>query len=567
MKKTLLLSMLAVASVQAFAQCPAGQTQAIMAITTDRYGEETTWSVTGINGTPVYASGGPYTQQAANGEYPMTPVEFCVPDGVILLVTVNDAYGDGMCCAYGAGFYSLTVGGNEVANGGDFGEGESNFFQAGPQQAYDVAAITNTMNNIVAQGNRNVTGTLFNVGTTAITGFNMNYRVDGGATVTAPVTANIAAGATYNFTHPTPWSATYGAHSVEAWASDLNGTADENTSNDIVTKPVNVASNYAARTALIEQFTSSTCAPCASLNTTFAPVLTGLNTNMAGSSVAAVKYHMNWPAPNNDPSYNPDGNSRKSYYGVSGIPDLFLDGKPMTSTTASYIQAEAATDAFVDLDLNYWTNGNQVSVSVDMTPYWAFAGTYKLHIAAVENHYTYVASTTTQDEFHYVQRKMLPNASGTTLSAMADGVTQSVSQVYTFTLGSPAQGNYNLWGNSIEDLTIVAFVQNTSTKEVLQAATAAVSVGMAENELDRGFAVYPNPTNGQLNVNFDLQTAGTTQIDVFNMLGEKVLTSTRNVSTGAQRESFDMSSMNNGFYFVSIQADGMRATRKVTLSK
>src|SRR5436190_3606048 len=155
----------------------------MMSIITDRYGEETTWAVTGIGGTPVYGSGGPYTQQAANGEYPMTPVQFCVPDGVVLVVTVNDAYGDGMCCAYGAGSYTLNVGGTDVATGGEFTETESHFFQAGPQQTYDLAAITNTMEDIVAQGNRDVTGSLYNVGTTAITNFTLNYRIDGGTTV------------------------------------------------------------------------------------------------------------------------------------------------------------------------------------------------------------------------------------------------------------------------------------------------------------------------------------------------------------------------------------------------
>ncbi|HMC98207.1 MAG TPA: T9SS type A sorting domain-containing protein, partial [Flavobacteriales bacterium] len=369
------------------------------------------------------------------------------------------------------------------------------------------------------------------------------------------------------FTHPTPWSATYGNHSVEAWASNPNGTADQNTANDVVTKPVNVASNSAVRNALIEEFTSSTCVPCANLNSTFDPTLTGLSTNLPGSHILAVKYQMNWPSPGNDPSYNPDGNTRKSYYGVSGSPDGFIDGKPMTSYSASYIQAEAARDAFVDLDMSYWTNGDQVSVTVDMTPYWGYTGTYKLHIVAIEDGYTYTTNPTTQHEFHYVQRKMLPNASGNALTAMADGVTQTVTQQYTFNTGTPAQGNYNIWGDSVDDLSIVAFVQNTSTKEILQATVAQVAVGMVENELDRGLAVFPNPTNGQLNIKFDLQTSGTAQIDVFNMLGEKVVTSTRSMGTGTQRESFDMSGLNNGIYFVTIQADGMRATRKVTLSK
>jgi len=88
-----------------------------------------------------------------------------------------------------------------------------------------------------------------------------------------------------------------------------------------------------------------------------------------------------------------------------------------------------------------------------------------------------------------------------------------------------------------------------------------------ENSLENGLSVAPNPTSGLLNVTFDLKTSGTAQLDVFNMLGEKVLTSTRAMATGTQRESFDLSGLGGGIYFVTIQADGMRATRKVTLSK
>ena len=120
MKKAVLLSTFAaLASFQSFAQCPPGETQVTMTIVTDAYGSETTWEVTGPGGSPVYGSGGPYTDQGA-GEHPQTPVSFCVPDGTVLTVTVNDSYGDGMCCLYGDGAWTISVGGTDVATGGSF---------------------------------------------------------------------------------------------------------------------------------------------------------------------------------------------------------------------------------------------------------------------------------------------------------------------------------------------------------------------------------------------------------------------------------------------------------------
>lgn len=569
MKKSLLLPVIGLLALgnSAMAQCPAGQTQVTVSITTDRYGDETTWTLTGPGGSPVYAQGGPYTTASANGAYPQTPVNACVPDGGVCIFTINDSYGDGICCDYGNGSYAVTGGGNTLATGGQFVSQQVTYFQTSAPVALDVAMLAINVPNVVIPGNQTITGSLRNFGTSAVTSFTLNYSINGGAPLSQPVTANVAVGGTYNFTHTTPWNATPGTYQLSVWASDINGTTDGNSVNDELSKTVNVATQSVQRTTLIEEFTSSTCGPCASFNVTFDPLLESLNTNGPGSNVAAIKYQMNWPPPGNDPSYNPDGNTRRGYYGVNGIPDTFLDGAPLPAANASTINGAAAVPAFVSMDMEYWTNGNQVSVTVDVTPYANIPGTHKLYIAATEDFYSYPASTTSQDEFHYAMRKMMPNGNGNNLSTMQSGQTQTVTQQYTFNLGSPAQGNYNLWGNSISGLTVVAFVQNTTTKAILQAAKAEVVVGVPENELDRTTRVFPNPTNGILFVNYELPAGETAQVEVFNMVGERVLNTTRSTGNGMQRETLDISDLSEGIYFVNISAGGLRATRKVTLTK
>jgi lysyl endopeptidase len=87
-------------------------------LTLDRYGNETTWQI--VQGATVMASGGPYSQFASNGQYPQPPVSICLPDGCYQLI-VSDSYGDGLCCAYGTGGFSLTSsGGTVLASGGTF---------------------------------------------------------------------------------------------------------------------------------------------------------------------------------------------------------------------------------------------------------------------------------------------------------------------------------------------------------------------------------------------------------------------------------------------------------------
>ncbi|MCB9183508.1 MAG: hypothetical protein H6591_06280 [Flavobacteriales bacterium] len=77
----------------------------VVRIVLDQYGAETTWQLTNSGGT-VVANGGPYTNQAAAGTYPQADINLCLPTGCYTL-TVNDSFGDGMCCAYGNGYIAV----------------------------------------------------------------------------------------------------------------------------------------------------------------------------------------------------------------------------------------------------------------------------------------------------------------------------------------------------------------------------------------------------------------------------------------------------------------------------
>lgn len=80
-------------------------------ITTDRYGEETTWRV--VQGATIFASGGPYSRLSANGTQVQTAVSVCLPEGCYEL-QVFDSFGDGNCCAYGQGIITVENGQDEV---------------------------------------------------------------------------------------------------------------------------------------------------------------------------------------------------------------------------------------------------------------------------------------------------------------------------------------------------------------------------------------------------------------------------------------------------------------------
>jgi len=93
-------------------------------IKTDQYPTETTWKVRNSAGTILY-SGGPYN--GANTIYTAT-WEFNELD--CYTFTIYDQYGDGICCAYGNGYYKLKDQNNVVfIQGGQFGSEETKPFE------------------------------------------------------------------------------------------------------------------------------------------------------------------------------------------------------------------------------------------------------------------------------------------------------------------------------------------------------------------------------------------------------------------------------------------------------
>ena len=94
-----------------------------LAITFDNYPAETSWSIVNASGQTV-ATGNNYTGTSHSQSV-------CLPDGCYDFV-INDSYGDGMCCAYGNGAYSLTdASGGILAAGGSFTTSETTNFCVG----------------------------------------------------------------------------------------------------------------------------------------------------------------------------------------------------------------------------------------------------------------------------------------------------------------------------------------------------------------------------------------------------------------------------------------------------
>ncbi|SEK40485.1 Por secretion system C-terminal sorting domain-containing protein [Aquimarina amphilecti] len=105
---------------------PPSCTDVTLSITLDNYPEETSWQITNSSN-QVVASGGTYASQPDGSTISITE---CLDAGSYTF-TINDSYGDGICCSYGNGSYTLTAGSTILASGGSFGGSESTTFSVG----------------------------------------------------------------------------------------------------------------------------------------------------------------------------------------------------------------------------------------------------------------------------------------------------------------------------------------------------------------------------------------------------------------------------------------------------
>jgi hypothetical protein len=335
-----------------------------------------------------------------------------------------------------------------------------------------------------------------------------------------------------------PWTAVAGAYTAQVYTA-LAG--DMVPTNDTMTQSIMVASGSAQPKGLLEEFTSSTCAPCATFNsTTFTP---WLNTN--GNAVTLIKYQMSWPAPG-DPYYTAQGGTRRTYYGVNAVPDLFWNGTGSQMTSAgltSQLTSLASKLTFWDINATATVTGNVVDVTMNINPY--ITGTLTAHIVVVEKTTTGNIMSNGETSFKHVMMWMMPSATGTVVN-LVDG------QLHTFT-ASKDMSTTNV--EEMSDLAVVVFLQDDATKEVVQSAYATMVVGMNES-LEDQLAIYPNPTTGLVKI----EGAEGAEVRVFNTLGELVV-SEQSFRTGV----VDLGNLEAGTYMIQVTTEKGTVTRKVVL--
>jgi hypothetical protein len=451
-------------------------------------------------------------------------------------------------------------------------------FIQGTRPQFDLAMAAVNLPEYVslALGPVSLTGTVNNMGAATVNAYTLSYSVNNAAPVSVVVNpGNLASLSSHNFTHTTPWTpASTGIFSIKVWSSNINGNPDMNNSNDTVTKTVFVASSLAQRKALFEQFTSSTCGPCASSDPAVTAFLGDNGANTAAGKVVAIKYHQNYPSPGTDAAFTQEARDRHDYYGVTGIPRAVVGGTAYNGHPASLTQpivdAEYSRPAVFEIEITEATySGNLVNVKGKIKSLADINAGLRLHVVVLEDMIdksvvSFPGGTTSQTKFKYVMRKMLTSSGGQAMAAYTSNQTTDFNFSHTF--GSP---NETIFAG-MDGLTVAAFIQNGSTKTVFQATQAKIidKAKLNINELSAvsKFNVYPNPAKSFANIEFDLQDANDVNIQIINSIGQVVYSENKGMlMSGEHTYSLNVNNFTSGVYFVKLTSGNHQMTKKISI--
>lgn len=266
----------------------------------------------------------------------------------------------------------------------------------------------------------------------------------------------------------------------------------------VTVEPFRRPASDTARIVLTEMFTGAFCSPCVGMDLALEAALRRYQTK----DLAVLVYHMH--SPSQDPLTNPSGEARATSYGVRGAPQLLVDGLPMDDEGGGKASEAAAIfesrlqpsldkalqqPAGARVTLRVSRRGSEIRASVRAANLPKNRGDLALHVALVEERVRYSGGNGIR--FHpMVVRKMANDGQGlkvpatgemksefsfdtdaitTELDAYLDRMEKGTDRFEPFTFGvrnsrlDPAR------------LLVVAFVQESSSRRVLQAAVAPVS--------------------------------------------------------------------------------------------
>ncbi len=241
--------------------------------------------------------------------------------------------------------------------------------------------------------------------------------------------------------------------------------------------------------ALVEHFTGASCSYCAQLTPRATPVYVRY-----ADQISVVSYHMFLNQITDDPMYvqNPQTMSQTKYYGVTGLPSVYVDGKFIGTSSLTSSQIENAINAAnnkstpfdMNLSVKYNQNMDSVFFTLTITPdrdttFTSFVRV-TIHMIEKEINFATAPGTNGEKEFSNVKRLAIPREDNVAPFHYGDTTVQknwvrNTPVVLTYAAKVPTYIYHK------DQLDYVAYIQTTKDKNVLQ-STVPQNAGVVTQE-------------------------------------------------------------------------------------
>ncbi|HVD99549.1 MAG TPA: T9SS type A sorting domain-containing protein [Cytophagaceae bacterium] len=289
--------------------------------------------------------------------------------------------------------------------------------------------------------------------------------------------------------------------------------------------------------------------------------------------VAPIYYHSSISL-YNDPYnayYSAGSSSRILYYGISTPPATVLDGNYYNGNVYSGGTAASRLDTTdvdsrilerakfrIDLSTNIIPGNVSAKIKVIyIDPINSYNGYLYLHTVVIED------SASGDNSFSHVARQMLPDASGEGILKGSWTLNDSLtfSRTWSHNLSNPKLG-------------VIAFLQNNSTKEILQSvyvkgtgnSGTPVILDVSDRIIENGSVLmFPNPANNEVNIVTIAENERIAGFALIDNLGRELKNETLN--NGVRSIVLNTSDINNGLYYIRVTlANGITTLNKILIN-
>ena len=445
--------------------------------------------------------------------------------------------------------------------------------------AVDGSIDVNMGNTGFAGATRDIVLSLTNMGSESIVTADLEYNLNGTMyTETFSFDNAITSGSTANVTLANNFTANNGANAASFTLVGVNGSADEYGCNNEIAINITGITPAPNRKVWAEEGTGTWCQWCPR-----GDVFMNAMNEAYPDHFVGIAVH------NNDPMANADWDTALPVTGYPGM--IFereneeLDPAQLEAKIIEYI-VQPANSVMVH-EANYDETTRELQLTVHTYFENGAVGDHKLVVGLTEDGVTgtdqgYAQSNAyagggagimggyellpnpvpaSQMVYNHVARELLTSWAGIDDAFSTTAIIDAGWYAHDFTI--TLSDDYD-----VEKMHIVSavtgpggFVDNAESTKIESA------VDTKDITLEQNISISPNPTNGVSNIRIQLEEAANISIAVMDGLGKLISQKNYGQMNGDQIYPFDGSDLNNGIYYIRINANDKFATKRIIINR